>query len=71
MQLKKLYKCFKRKLCLSTVNFLCFIYFQVHCYHKEFYRSENLTLIVAGQVKPAEVFQALASVEDNIISKVL
>jgi Zn-dependent M16 (insulinase) family peptidase len=47
------------------------IYLQVRNYHKEFYRPENLTLIIAGQVKPDEIFQALAPVEEKIISKVL
>ncbi|PNF33802.1 Uncharacterized protein C05D11.1 [Cryptotermes secundus] len=42
---------------------------KVRNYHKEFYRPENLTLIIAGQVKPDEVFQALTTVEDKIISK--
>jgi Zn-dependent M16 (insulinase) family peptidase len=46
-------------------------FFQVRSYHKEFYRPENLTLIIAGHVKPDEVFQALRTVEDKIISKVL
>jgi predicted Zn-dependent peptidase len=49
----------------------CCIYFQVRSYHKEFYRPENLTLIIVGQVKPDEVFEALVTVEDKIISKVL
>ncbi|KAJ9588208.1 hypothetical protein L9F63_018429, partial [Diploptera punctata] len=35
----------------------------------EFYRPENLTVIITGQVKPNEVFQSLASLEDKIISK--
>ncbi|PSN43334.1 hypothetical protein C0J52_14179 [Blattella germanica] len=42
---------------------------KVRNFHKEFYRPENLTLIIAGQVKPDEVFQALAPIEDKIVSK--
>jgi Zn-dependent M16 (insulinase) family peptidase len=56
---------------VDCVDVLCSIYLQVRSYHKEFYRPENLTLIIAGQVKPDEVFQALTTVEDKIISKVL
>lgn len=42
---------------------------KVRSYHREFYRPENLTLIIAGQVKPDEVFQALTTIEDKIILK--
>jgi Zn-dependent M16 (insulinase) family peptidase len=56
---------------VDCMDIWCYIYFQVRNYHKEFYRPENLTLIIAGQVKPDEVFQALTTVEDKIISKVL
>ncbi|XP_063241639.1 uncharacterized protein C05D11.1-like [Bacillus rossius redtenbacheri] len=42
---------------------------KVRNYHREFYRPENLTLIIAGQVKPDQVFQALQPVEDKIVSK--
>ncbi|CAG2062497.1 unnamed protein product [Timema podura] len=43
---------------------------KVREYHKKFYRPENLTLIVTGQVKPEEVFRALQTVEDKIVLKV-
>lgn len=38
-------------------------------YHKEFYRPENLCLIITGQVSADEVFQALKPVEEKIVSK--
>ncbi|OWF39921.1 uncharacterized protein C05D11.1-like [Mizuhopecten yessoensis] len=38
-------------------------------YHREFYRPENLCLIITGQVSADEVFQALKPVENKIISK--
>ncbi|XP_014204980.1 uncharacterized protein C05D11.1 [Copidosoma floridanum] len=38
-------------------------------YHKDFYRPENLCVIITGQVKHADVFKALQSVEDKIIVK--
>ncbi|XP_013065867.2 uncharacterized protein C05D11.1-like isoform X1 [Biomphalaria glabrata] len=42
---------------------------KVKKYHKEFYRPENLCLIICGDVKHDEVFQALAPVEKKILSK--
>ncbi|GLH01355.1 Presequence protease, mitochondrial [Gryllus bimaculatus] len=42
---------------------------KVRQYHREFYRPENLTLIITGQVKHDDVFRALAPVEDKITSK--
>ncbi|XP_050309780.1 uncharacterized protein C05D11.1-like [Anthonomus grandis grandis] len=42
---------------------------KVRAYHKEFYRPENLKIIVTGQITPAEVFKALAPLERNILSK--
>nr|CAD7430731.1 unnamed protein product [Timema monikensis] len=42
---------------------------KVREYHKKFYRPENLTLIITGQVKPEEVFRALQTVEDKIVLK--
>lgn len=44
---------------------------KVKKYHKEFYRPENLCLIICGDVKHDEVFQALAPVEKKILSKVI
>lgn len=44
---------------------------KVKQYHKEFYRPENLTVLVAGQVKHADIFKALQPLEQKIISKVL
>lgn len=42
---------------------------KVRKYHKEFYRPENLTVIITGQVKHADVFKALQPLEEKIISK--
>ena len=39
-------------------------------YHQEFYRPENLTIVITGQVKHADVFKALQIIEKKIISKV-
>lgn len=38
-------------------------------YHKDFYRTENLKVIITGQVKPEQVFKALAALEEKIVSK--
>lgn len=43
---------------------------KVKKYHKEFYRPENLTIIIAGQVNHDKVFKALQPVEQMILSKV-
>ncbi|XP_017766196.1 PREDICTED: uncharacterized protein C05D11.1-like [Eufriesea mexicana] len=42
---------------------------KVRQYHQEFYRPENLTLVITGQIKHADVFKALQTVENKIISK--
>lgn len=42
---------------------------KVRNYHKEFYRPENLKVIITGQVKPEDVFKALAALEEKIVSK--
>lgn len=47
----------------------CFI-FQIRKYHHEFYRPENLNIIITGQVEPEEVFSALEAVEQKILRKV-
>lgn len=43
---------------------------KVRKYHKEFYRPENLTVLITGQVKHADVFKAVQPIEQKIISKV-
>lgn len=43
---------------------------KVRQYHKEFYRPENLTVLITGQVKHADVFKSLQPLEQKIISKV-
>ncbi|CAG4968392.1 unnamed protein product [Colias eurytheme] len=42
---------------------------KVRDFHKKFYRPENLTIILTGQIKADDVFKALATVEDDIIAK--
>ncbi|XP_059059298.1 uncharacterized protein C05D11.1-like [Achroia grisella] len=42
---------------------------KVRDFHKKFYRAENLTVILTGQIAADDVFKALAIVEDDIISK--
>ncbi|XP_043476736.1 uncharacterized protein C05D11.1-like [Leptopilina heterotoma] len=42
---------------------------KVRNYHKEYYRPENLTIIITGQVKHTEVFKALQGIEEKILSK--
>lgn len=42
---------------------------KVKDYHKSFYRPDNLTVIVTGQVKPEDLFNVLAPVEGKIIKK--
>ncbi|XP_011161835.1 uncharacterized protein C05D11.1 isoform X2 [Solenopsis invicta] len=38
-------------------------------YHKEYYRPENLTVLIVGQVNHIEIFQILKSLEEKIISR--
>ena len=45
-------------------------YVKVVDYHKEFYRPENLCLVITGQIKPEDVFTALKPLEDKIVNKV-
>lgn len=42
---------------------------KVRKYHKAFYRTENLVLVITGRVEASQVFQALKPVEDTIIVK--
>ena len=42
---------------------------KVRDYHKEFYRPENLWLIVAGKIEIPAVINALAPIEEKILSK--
>lgn len=42
---------------------------KVRNYHEQFYRAENLTLIITGQVNVDDVSKALESVEKRILSK--
>ncbi|XP_033325130.2 uncharacterized protein C05D11.1 [Megalopta genalis] len=40
---------------------------KVKQYHKDFYRPENLTLIIVGQIKHDVVFEALLPIEEKIM----
>lgn len=42
---------------------------KVRNFHKKFYRPENLTIVLAGQIEAEDVFKALAVVEDDIIAQ--
>lgn len=42
---------------------------KVRDFHKKFYRAENLTIILTGQIEAEDVFAALTTVEDDIIAK--
>ncbi|RZF32151.1 hypothetical protein LSTR_LSTR004014 [Laodelphax striatellus] len=42
---------------------------KVRAFHKEFYRPENLTLIICGQVKAEDVFKSLEAFEKKVESK--
>ncbi|XP_072936349.1 uncharacterized protein C05D11.1-like [Epargyreus clarus] len=42
---------------------------KVRDFHKKFYRPENLTIILTGQIEAEAVFASLATVEDDIITK--
>ncbi|CAH2104836.1 unnamed protein product [Euphydryas editha] len=42
---------------------------KVRDFHKKFYRAENLTIILTGQIEAEDVFNTLAIVEDDIIAK--
>lgn len=44
---------------------------KVRDYHRDFYRPDNLCLIITGKVAPEEVFKALEPFEQKIKSKVL
>ncbi|XP_052757845.1 uncharacterized protein C05D11.1-like [Galleria mellonella] len=42
---------------------------KVREFHKKFYRAENLTIILTGQIAADDVFKALTTVEDDIINQ--
>ncbi|KAF9812013.1 hypothetical protein SFRURICE_021370 [Spodoptera frugiperda] len=44
---------------------------KIRNFHKKFYRAENLTIILTGQIEAEDVFAALSTVEDDIIAKVI
>ena len=42
---------------------------QVYNYHQQFYRPENLCVIITGQIDPNQVFETVKPFEDKILSK--
>ena len=50
------------------ILFCCLIQ-QVCSYHQQFYRPENLCVIITGQIDPVKVFQTVKSFEDKILTK--
>lgn len=42
---------------------------KVKAYHTQFYRPDNLTIVVTGKVLPEDLFRSLEPVENKIISK--
>lgn len=42
---------------------------KVRAYHKQFYRAENLTIVLTGQVDAEAAFKSLDSVEQRILEK--
>ncbi|XP_045519438.1 uncharacterized protein C05D11.1-like [Pieris brassicae] len=42
---------------------------KVRDFHKKFYRPENLTIILTGQIEANDVFKTLSIVEDDIIAQ--
>ncbi|XP_022125781.2 uncharacterized protein C05D11.1 [Pieris rapae] len=42
---------------------------KVRDFHQKFYRPENLTIILTGQIEANDVFKALSIVEDDIIAQ--
>ena len=43
---------------------------QVCNYHQQYYRPENLCVIITGQIDPNKVFEAVNPFEEKIIGKV-
>ncbi len=43
---------------------------KVRDYHRDFYRPDNLCLVITGQVDPEAVFKVLAPFEEKILKKV-
>ncbi len=65
-----MYKCFSASAHLLKCTHVIIIVFKVCNYHHEFYRPENLCLLITGQVKPEDVFERIKSFEEKILSKV-
>lgn len=46
------------------------IILQVRDFHKKFYRPENVTVILTGQIEAPSVFSAIEIIENDILAKV-
>lgn len=42
---------------------------KVKQYHKDFYRPDNLCLVISGKITPEDVFKHLEPMEKKIVSK--
>lgn len=41
---------------------------KVRAFHEKFYRSDNLTLIISGQIDPEKVFETLKPIQEKMSS---
>ena len=55
---------------LCRYQIYSFTALQVCNYHQQYYRPENLCVIITGQIDPNKVFEAVNPFEEKIISKV-
>lgn len=42
---------------------------EIRPFHQKFYRPENLTLIITGQIEADQVFEALRPIQEKVLSK--
>lgn len=43
---------------------------KVRSYHHDYYRPDNLNIIITGQIEPNQVFKSLEEFEKKVLSKV-
>ena len=55
---------------LCQYQIYSFTALQVCNYHQQYYRPENLCVIITGQIDPNKVFEAVNPFEEKIIGKV-
>lgn len=55
---------------LCRYQIYSFTALQVCNYHQQYYRPENLCVIITGQIDPNKVFEAVNPFEEKIIGKV-